>query len=119
MSELPDLPAMSEPIPFIDPFSFSVFVPRWIKIIVIALPFAFLIVDVLSWWLTKLHPNFAWLTIIGGIGYSLASLFMWAVSMYEMWILSRTGKVYGNAWEADMLAWGVDLDKEREEILKK
>ena len=96
-------------------FSFSVFVPRWTKIIVIALPFAFLIVDVLSWWLTKLSPNFAWLTIIGGIGYSLASLFMWVVSMYEMFILSRNGKIYGNAWEADMKAWGVDLDKPREE----
>lgn len=96
-------------------FSFSVGVPRWIKIIVIALPFAFLGVDILSWWLTKLSPHFAWLTIIGGIGYSLASTFMWFVSMYEMLILSRTGKIYGNAWEADMKAWGVDLDQQREE----
>ena len=96
-------------------FSFSVFVPRWAKIIALAMPFAFLIVDVLSWWLTKLNPNFAWLTIIGGIGYSLASTFMWCVSMYEMLVLSRNGKIYGNAWEADMKAWGVDLDKAREE----
>jgi hypothetical protein len=96
-------------------FSFSVYVPRWLKIIVIAFPFAFLILDILSWWLTKLNPNFAWLTIIGGIGYSLASTFMWFVSIYEMLILSRTGKVYGNAWENDMAAWGVDLDKPREE----
>jgi len=96
-------------------FSFSVYVPRWLKIIVIAFPFVFLILDILSWWLTKLNPNFAWLTIIGGIGYSLASTFMWFVSMYEMFILSRTGKVYGNAWENDMAAWGIDLDKPREE----
>lgn len=99
-------------------FTFSVFVPRWAKITALAMPFAFLIVDVASWWLTKMNPNFAWLTIIGGIGYSLASTFMWCVSMYEMLILSRNGKVYGNAWEADMKAWGVDLDKECEEVLK-
>ena len=96
-------------------FSFSVYVPRWLKIIVMAFPFAFLIVDVASWWLTKWSPHFAWLTIIGGIGYSLASTFMWFVSMYEMLILSRNGKVYNNAWENDMVAWGIDLDKPREE----
>ncbi len=96
-------------------FSFSIGVPRWLKIAVIFFPFAFLMIDILSWWLTKLSPNFAWLTIIGGIGYGMASTFMWFVSMYEMLILSRTGKVYGNAWENDMAAWGVDLDKPREE----
>ena len=96
-------------------FSFSVGVPRWVKIIVIFFPFAFLILDILSWWLTKFSPHFAWLTIIGGVGYSLASSFMWCVSMYEMFVLSRTGKVYGNAWEADMKAWGVDMNTPREE----
>ncbi len=83
-------------------FSFAVGVPRKWKILVIAFPFGFLIMDVLSWWLTKLNPGFAWFTIIGGIGYSLASTFMWVTSMYQMFILSRNGKVYGNAWEADL-----------------
>lgn len=83
-------------------FSFAVNVPKTLKIIAIAFPFAFLIIDILSWWLTKLSPNFAWLTIIGGIGYSLASTYMWCVSMYQMHILSRNGKVYGNAWEQDL-----------------
>lgn len=83
-------------------FSFAVNVPKTLKIIAIVFPFAFLIIDILSWWLTKLSPNFAWLTIIGGIGYSLASTYMWFVSMYQMYILSRNGKVYGNAWEQDL-----------------
>jgi hypothetical protein len=96
-------------------FSFSVGVPRLLKIIVIFFPFAFLIIDILSWWLTKMSPQFAWLTIIGGVGYSLASSYMWVVSLYEMFILSRNGKVYGNAWEVDMRAWGVDMEKPREE----
>ena len=83
-------------------FSFAVGVPKKLKILAIAFPFGFLLVDVLSWWLTKLNPNFAYFTIIGGIGYSLASTFMWFTSMYQMFILSRNGKVYGNAWEQDL-----------------
>ena len=83
-------------------FSFAVNVPKWLKIIAIAFPFAFLIVDVLSWWLTKWNPAFAWFTIIGGFGYSVASTFMWFTSLYQMLILSRNGRVYGNAWEADL-----------------
>ena len=84
-------------------FSFAVGIPRWLKILAIAFPFGFLILDVLSWWLTKWLPGFAWLTIIGGIGYSLASTFMWFTSMYQMFVLSRNGKTYGNAWAADMV----------------
>jgi len=83
-------------------FSFAVGVPRKWKILAIAFPFGFLIMDVMSWWLTKWNPNFAYFTIIGGIGYSLASTFMWCTSMYQMFILSRNGKVYGNAWEQDL-----------------
>jgi hypothetical protein len=83
-------------------FSFAVNVPKKLKILAIAFPFGFLILDVLSWWLTKLNPGFAWFTIIGGIGYSVASTFMWFTSMYQMFILSRNGKVYGNAWEQDL-----------------
>ena len=83
-------------------FSFAVGVPKKLKIIAIAFPFAFLIIDILSWWLTKLAPGFAFLTIVGGIGYSIASTFMWGTSMYQMFILSRNGKVYGNAWEQDL-----------------
>jgi hypothetical protein len=85
-------------------FSFAVNVPKWLKVLAIAMPFGFLILDVFSWWLTKWHPGFAWFTIIGGIGYSTASAFMWFTSMYQMFILSRNGKVYGNAWQADLKA---------------
>jgi hypothetical protein len=84
-------------------FSFAVGLPRWLKITAIIFPFIFLILDILSWWLTKLDPNFAYLTIIGGIGYSVASAFMWITSMYQMVVLSRNGKIYGNAWEAGIV----------------
>ncbi|MGZ8219662.1 elongation factor-1 alpha [Methylomagnum sp.] len=58
---------------------------RW-KLILIATPFVFLILDVLSWWLTKYFPSFAWLTMIGGIGYSLASTVMIFTSLAQMWL---------------------------------
>ncbi len=83
-------------------FSFAVNIPKTAKVVAIAFPFVFLLVDVLSWWLTKLSPHFAWLTIIGGVGYSLASTYMWVVSMYQMLVLSRNGQQYGNAWEQDL-----------------
>lgn len=83
-------------------FSFAVGVSKKIKVIAIAFPFAFLLMDIFSWWLTKLSPHFAWLTIIGGVGYSIASTYMWFVSMYQMLVLSNNGKVYGNAWEQDL-----------------
>lgn len=81
-------------------FSFSVGIPKWLKEVTIMLPFAFLIVDILSWWLTKWYAGFAWFTMIGGIGYSLAATFMWFTSMYQMWVLPYTGKDYCvNTWE--------------------
>ncbi len=83
-------------------FSFAAGVPKWLKIISISIPFGFLIIDILSWWLTKWSPGFAWLVIIGGFGYSVASSIMWTISLYQMLILSRNGKIYGNAWESDL-----------------
>jgi RNA polymerase sigma factor (sigma-70 family) len=80
-------------------FSLSVGIRQWVKVSVIALPFLFLVIDVFSWWLTKLSPDFAWLTIVSGIGYSLCSMITWLVSMYQMWILPLKGKEFAiNSW---------------------
>lgn len=80
-------------------FSLAIGIPKWLKELCIAMPFAFLIVDIMSWWLTHWFPAAAWLTIIGGIGYSLASTFMWVTSLYQMWIMPLDGKKYDiNAW---------------------
>lgn len=81
-------------------FSFTVGIPRWLKEVTILMPFIFLILDIISWWLTKWHPGFAWFTMIGGIGYSLASSFMWFTCMYQMWVMPYNGKdYYINTWE--------------------
>ncbi len=72
-------------------FSLAAGVPRYLKAAVIVTPYIFLILDITSWWLTKLNPNFAWLVIIGGSAMALSFAFMWTVSMYEMWIRPRKG----------------------------
>lgn len=48
----------------------------------------------------KWYPGFGWITMIGGIGYTLASTFMWFTSIYQMWVLPYNGKDYCvNTWE--------------------
>ena len=70
-------------------FSLTAGVPKYLKATIIVMPYVFLVLDITSWWLTKLNPNFAWLTIIGGSMMGLSFIFMWVVSMYEMWIMPR------------------------------
>lgn len=72
-------------------FSLAAGVPKYLKATVIVIPYVFLILDISSWWLTKLNPNFAWLVIIGGGAMALSFAFMWIVSMYEMWIRPHKG----------------------------
>jgi hypothetical protein len=50
------------------------------------MPYVFLIADILSWWLTKLHPMFALLVIIAGVGMGASFVYMWIISMLEMWL---------------------------------
>ena len=70
-------------------FSLASGIPRALKSTVIVMPYVFLLIDIASWWLTKLNPHFAWLVIIGGSTMALSFAFMWIVSMYEMWIMPR------------------------------
>lgn len=71
-------------------FNQAVGVNPVIKSVLIFTPFAFLLLDVLSWWLTKWYPNFAVLTLIGGIGYSVASAIMLITALYQMWLMRRS-----------------------------
>lgn len=70
-------------------FSLASGVPDKLKGAAVVMPYVFLLLDITSWWLTKLNPNFALLVIIGGGGMAMAFVFMLVVSLYEMWILPR------------------------------
>lgn len=67
-------------------FSFAETTTTEYKCIAIGMPYAFLIADILSWWLTKIHPMFAWLVIFAGMGMGVSFIFMWATSILEMWL---------------------------------
>lgn len=67
-------------------FSFAETPTVQYKCIAIGMPYAFLIADILSWWLTKIHPMFAWLVIFAGMGMGVSFMFMWATSILEMWL---------------------------------
>lgn len=70
-------------------FSFSETTPVQFKCIAVGMPYVFLITDILSWWLTKLHPLFAWLIIFAGMGMGISFMFMWAISILEMWAFHK------------------------------
>lgn len=70
-------------------FALASGVPCKLKCAAILMPYIFLLLDITSWWLTKLDPHFALLVVMGGGGLAMAFVFMWVVSMYEMWILPR------------------------------
>jgi hypothetical protein len=70
-------------------FSFSETSTVKYKSIAIGMPYLFLLVDILSWWLTKLHPVFASLVIIAGAGMGVSFAFMWIVSVAEMWLFDK------------------------------
>lgn len=66
-------------------FSFAETTDKRIKCIAIGMPYAFLIADILSWWLTKIHPMFAMLVIFAGMGMGASFVYMWIISLLEMW----------------------------------
>lgn len=70
-------------------FSFSTTASSKYKSIAIGMPYAFLIIDILSWWLTKLHPMFASLIMLAGGGMAVSFAFMWVVSIKEMWFMEK------------------------------
>jgi hypothetical protein len=67
-------------------FSHAHLRPVWFKCVVIALPFASLVLDIGSWYFTKLYQPFAWVVIGGGTLMGLSFAFMWAVSLYQLWL---------------------------------
>jgi hypothetical protein len=49
------------------------------------LPFVSIVIDIGSWYLTKINTAFAWAVIIGGGLMGLSFAIQWLVSMYQIW----------------------------------
>ena len=67
-------------------FSFSETTDVKYKCIAVGMPYVFLVTDIVSWWLTKFFPMFAWLVIFAGMGMGVSFMFMWVTSILEMWL---------------------------------
>lgn len=66
-------------------FSHAYVRPVWFKCTVIALPFVSLLLDIGSWYFTKLYHPFGWVVMIAGGVMALSFAYMWVVSMWQMW----------------------------------
>ena len=83
-------------------FSFAETTTTQYKCIAIGMPYMFLIADIMSWWLTKIHPMFAWLVIFAGMGMGISFMFMWVTSILEMWLFKP---VFINGFGSRYLEW--------------
>jgi len=66
-------------------FSHAFLRPIWLKCLIVATPFVSILLDVFSWYLTKVYEPFAWVVMISGVLMGVAFAFMWIVSMYQLW----------------------------------
>ncbi len=58
---------------------------EWLKITIIVIPFISIIVDVASWYITKLFEPFAWVVIGSGALMGLCFGLQFFISIYQMW----------------------------------
>ena len=66
-------------------FSHAYVRPVWLKCTIVALPFVAIVLDVSSWYFTKLYHPFAWVVIAAGGLMGMCFAFMWLVTMYQLW----------------------------------
>jgi hypothetical protein len=59
--------------------------PVWFKCVVVATPFVAIVLDISSWYLTKLFHPFAWVVLLAGTLMGVSFAFMWVVTMYQLW----------------------------------
>jgi len=74
-------------------FSHATLRPVWLKSAVIAVPFVAIILDVGSWYLTKVYTPFAWVVMIGGGLMGVCFTLMWWVTFYQMWFYGLISRV--------------------------
>ncbi len=67
-------------------FSHAYMRPVWLKCAVVALPFVAILLDVSSWYFTKIFHPFAWVVIAAGGLMAMCFAFMWVVTLYQIWI---------------------------------
>ena len=70
--------------------------PLWLKALILVTPFAAVILDIFSWYLTKVHSGFAWVIVISGVFMALSFAAMWFISFYQMWFYKPSEELIKN-----------------------
>ena len=70
--------------------------PLWVKCIIILLPFLAILLDIGSWYMTKLFPAFAWVVMISGLFMGLAFATQWIISIRQMWFYTLPDELVKN-----------------------
>ena len=71
-------------------FSHAYVRPVWLKCTIVALPFVAIVLDVSSWYFTKLYHPFAWVVIAAGGLMGSCFAFMWAGDHVSVVVLSAS-----------------------------
>jgi hypothetical protein len=82
-------------------FSHAYVRPVWFKCAVIAAPFAAIVLDVSSWYFTKIYHPFAWVVIGAGGMMGSCFAFMWVVTMYQLWFAPQPAMVSARGLNID------------------
>jgi hypothetical protein len=59
--------------------------PVWFKCLVVVAPYVAIVMDVSSWYFTKLFNPFAWVVVLAGAMMASCFAFMWLVTVYQLW----------------------------------
>jgi len=74
--------------------------PIWLKATILVTPFVAVILDIFSWYLTKVNPGFAWVIVISGGFMGLSFAAQWFISFYQMWFYKPSQKLIDNGGAA-------------------
>jgi hypothetical protein len=74
-------------------FSHAYVRPVWLKCAIIALPFCSIVIDIFSWYITKIYHPFAYVVMLGGGLNGVSFALMWVITMYQMWLMKPPTKV--------------------------
>ncbi len=69
-------------------FSHAYLRPVWLKSTIIGLPFAAIVFDIISWYLTKVFAGFAYVVIASGFLMGLSFGAMVLISLLQMWVIA-------------------------------
>ena len=61
-------------------------IATWVRVTIVVLPYLSIVADIGSWWITKYHPAFGIVVVVGGAVMGFALGFQILVSLWEMWL---------------------------------